>query len=94
MPHLQSSRFSGFAAFTPTALNFHNISLLTARLREQDAELAEKKKKTTTKPSTAASQRTQARGTASTVLAARGGPDATGLGRGQGSLAFKTLSGF
>ena len=93
MPHTESSRFPAFAAFTPTALNFHNIALLTAQLREREA--AEKtKKKTTTKKSAGAAQRTQARGTASTVLAARGGLDATGLGRGQGSLAFKTLSGF
>lgn len=48
---------------------------------------------TTSQLSAGAQQRTQAQGTASTILAGRGGPDTTGLG-GRGTVAFKTLSGF
>ncbi len=92
MPHLQSSRFSGFSAFTPTAFNFHAISLLQNQLQKKNKEQQTGPLSTGPVLSTGAQQRTQAKGQASTILSGDFGISGAGVGRG--TVAFKTLSGF
>ena len=100
MPH--AARFSGFSRFTPTAQNFHAISLLQNRNKDkrQGTGLINE----VLKLSTGAQQRTQAKGIASTILSGGdfgdsgagvfGGFGSSGAGVGRGTVAFKTLSGF